>query len=111
MSIDERPPAANHPSGLLRWFPIAVLLLLCGVPPVIGPSWENFSWVGQHLFEIGLVQSAKDWRAVAALMARSLSEPPDKAQIRGRTLRYLRCRQGGTRRAREVILEYLHRSR
>jgi 3-deoxy-D-manno-octulosonic-acid transferase len=45
--------------------------LICGVIPVIGPSWENFAWVGQEIVEQGLVHVAADWKEVADFLIKS----------------------------------------
>ncbi|MCP4367213.1 MAG: 3-deoxy-D-manno-octulosonic acid transferase, partial [Deltaproteobacteria bacterium] len=36
----------------------------CGIVPVIGPSRENFAWVGSEIIDLGLVKIAADWKEV-----------------------------------------------
>ena len=70
--------------------------LTWGVVPVIGPSWENFAWVGREILEQGLVRVAKDWQDVAYLLIQDIENPVSRKEVRHKTLSYLKNRQGGT---------------
>jgi 3-deoxy-D-manno-octulosonic-acid transferase len=83
--------------------------LVYGVVPVIGPSWENFLWVGPELFTAGLVRKTPDWQAAAAALVVLLESPPPRETIRDQAASYIRQRQGGTAQARHRILETLDR--
>jgi 3-deoxy-D-manno-octulosonic-acid transferase len=85
--------------------------LTSGIRPVIGPSWEDFHWVGTEIIESGLVRIAKDWQAVAALLAKDIARPSDPQKVRETAYRYLRDRQGGTAMACRVIEEYVERDK
>ncbi|MGW8185739.1 MAG: 3-deoxy-D-manno-octulosonic acid transferase [Desulfobacterales bacterium] len=74
-----------------------------GVVPVIGPHWDNFAWVGETFFKLGLVQIAADWRQAADLLASNLSQTPQREKVRRRVLQYIERRQGGTDRACRLI--------
>ena len=39
--------------------------LASGVIPVSGPSWDNFSWVGQDIVKKGLLDIGENWKQVA----------------------------------------------
>ncbi len=82
--------------------------LMCGITPVIGPSWENFSWTGQEIVEKGLVKVAANWSEVAQFLVEILEKPFPPENVRKMALKYLRNRQGGTDRACRLIVEYLH---
>lgn len=69
--------------------------LICGVIPVIGPSWEDFRWVGTALFESGLARIGEDWRAVAAHLIRDLKDPPSRDEVKARGRAYFSGRRGG----------------
>ena len=73
--------------------------LVSGLVPVIGPSWQNFAWVGQEIIEAGLLRIASDARQVAALILKDLSCPPDRDKIAGDALGFIKTRQGGTAQA------------
>ena len=73
--------------------------LVSGLSPVIGPSWQNFAWVGREIAEAGLLRIASDSRQVAGLILKDLSCPPDRSQIAGNALRFIKARQGGTAQA------------
>lgn len=74
--------------------------LVSGIIPVIGPSWENFVWIGQEIIEAGLLRIAGDWREVAALIIKELNEaPPPRDKVIGDALRFITARQGGTAQA------------
>jgi 3-deoxy-D-manno-octulosonic-acid transferase len=73
--------------------------LVSGVVPVIGPSWQNFAWVGQEIIEAGLLRIASDCRQVAALILKDLNCPPNRDKIAGDALGFIKARQGGTAQA------------
>ncbi len=81
--------------------------LIHGVVPVIGPSWENFTWVGQELFSAGLVRKTPDWRTAAEELISLLEAPPPREAVREQAAAYIRQRQGGTAQACRHILEAL----
>ena len=81
--------------------------LTSGIRPVIGPSWEDFHWVGTEIIESGLVRIAKDWQEVVALLAKDIAQPSAPETVRETAYRYLKDRQGGTAMACQVIEEYL----
>jgi len=74
-----------------------------GIVPVIGPHWDNFAWVGEAFFKLGLIQVAADWRQAADLLASILSKPPQREKVRRRALQYIKERQGGTDRVCRLI--------
>lgn len=81
--------------------------LICGVIPVIGPSWEDFGWVGTALFESGLARIGEDWRAVAAHLIRDLNDPPSRDGVKARARAYFSGRRGGAEAACRRILSAL----
>ena len=81
--------------------------LVCGVPPVIGPSWENFSWIGSEIIRPDLVRVASDWERAADLLVQDLKAPRPRATVQRNALDYIRERQGGTARACRAIEELL----
>jgi 3-deoxy-D-manno-octulosonic-acid transferase len=81
-----------------------------GVVPVIGPHWDNFAWVGETFFKLGLIQIAADWRQAADLLASNLSQTPQREKVRRRVLQYIEERQGGTDRACRLIESTLAKS-
>jgi 3-deoxy-D-manno-octulosonic-acid transferase len=85
--------------------------LACGVVPVIGPSWENFSWVGQEIVEQGLVRSASNWKAVADALVETIERSPSHEKVHEAFLGYINSHRGGTEQACQVIIEFLHQVR
>lgn len=77
--------------------------LICGIIPVIGPSWEDFRWVGESLFESGLARIGADWRAVADHLIRDLNHPPPRGQVRSMARAYFSNRKGGADDACRLI--------
>ena len=75
--------------------------------PVIGPYWDNFTWVGEELFSAGLVRKTPDWQAAAAELVVLLESPPSRQTIRDQAAAFIRRRQGGTAQACRRILEAL----
>jgi 3-deoxy-D-manno-octulosonic-acid transferase len=73
--------------------------LISGVIPVIGPSWENFAWVGQGVVDTGLLRVADDWRQTAAFILQDLDTPRPRAPVTARAYQFIKARQGGTDQA------------
>jgi 3-deoxy-D-manno-octulosonic-acid transferase len=72
---------------------------ISGVIPVIGPSWENFAWVGQEIIDAGLLRVADDWRQAAALILQDMDAPRPRAAVIEKAYRFFETRQGGTNQA------------
>ncbi len=70
--------------------------LSCGVIPVIGPHWKNFSWVGEEIVYKGLLKIAPDWETAAGLLIEGMDSPPSRKSVVHKTGNYLKSRQGGT---------------
>jgi 3-deoxy-D-manno-octulosonic-acid transferase len=82
--------------------------LTCGVIPVIGPSWENFAWVGREIVEQGLVHVAADWKAVSNFLVESIEKSTSREKVRNAAHMYVKDRQGGTARACHLIEKLLN---
>ena len=81
--------------------------LMCGITPVIGPSWENFAWTGREIVENELVKVAANWLEVVNFLVENLEKPFPHENVRKAALRYLKDRQGGTANACRLIVEHL----
>ncbi len=81
--------------------------LVCGVIPVIGPSWENFAWVGPELPASGLLKVAEDWKQVADQLIKDIDHPAPQREVLERINEYLKDRRGGTQIACRQILKLL----
>ncbi|MEX1347115.1 MAG: hypothetical protein AB1Z31_05225, partial [Desulfobacterales bacterium] len=77
--------------------------LISGVIPVIGPSWENFAWVGQGIVDTGWLRVADDWRQTAALILQDLDTPRPRAPVIEMVYQFIKTRQGGTEQACRLI--------
>jgi 3-deoxy-D-manno-octulosonic-acid transferase len=73
--------------------------LVSGVLPVIGPSWENFAWVGRQIIDCGLLRVAGDWKEVAALILKDMDSSTPREEVIETTLKFVKPRQGGTQMA------------
>jgi len=85
--------------------------LIHGVIPVIGPSWENFAWVGDSLFSQGLVRKVQNWEMAVAALSQLIETPPPKSKIQDRAAAYVKKQQGGTNQACRLILQTLTQNR
>lgn len=83
--------------------------LIYGVPPVIGPHWDNFTWVSPDIFGHRLVKQAFDWRQVAEALINDVQGSYDRDSFRKKAWSYIEERQGGSDRACQVICQYLKR--
>lgn len=70
--------------------------LACGVIPVIGPSWSNFTWVGQGIVENGLLDMGINWNAVAKKLIHHAVNPTERIKVKTMTDDYLQPLRGGT---------------
>ncbi len=74
-----------------------------GKTPVIGPSWENFAWVGVEIFRNKLVIRVNNSKEAAEQLIGLADNPPPGANTAARAGRYIAARQGGARKACELI--------
>ncbi len=79
-----------------------------GVAPVIGPSWYNFSWVGERIFKDKLVYRAGGWKSASDYMINAMKNPIPRSNIFQRVKRFAQSHTGGTRQACRVIESVLH---
>jgi 3-deoxy-D-manno-octulosonic-acid transferase len=82
--------------------------LTCGVIPVIGPSWENFAWVGREIVEQGLVYVATDWKGVSNFLVKSMGKTATREKVCNAAFAYVKDRQGGTAKACRIIEKLLN---
>jgi 3-deoxy-D-manno-octulosonic-acid transferase len=81
--------------------------LMYGVVPVIGPSWENFAWVGKEIIYKNLLQIGADWKEVSDMLIKNLISNPPRETISESALSYVRERKGGTEQACDLIHDFL----
>jgi len=81
--------------------------LIHGITPVIGPFWDNFSWVGKEIIDSGIVHQAASWKEVADFLIDDIMNPLEKEAVSQKALAYIGARRGGTDLACRVIEEYL----
>lgn len=80
----------------------------CGIVPVIGPSWENFTWVGSEILNLGLLKIAADWKEVSDALAKGIVNPPSHETVQNLAFEYLKDRQGGTEIACCLIHQFIN---
>jgi 3-deoxy-D-manno-octulosonic-acid transferase len=85
--------------------------IIYGVVPVIGPSWENFAWIGSEIVEKGFVRIAADWKEVMSILIEDLKKPKASDKVCDEANRYLKDRQGGTAIACRLIYDFLNNSK
>ncbi len=78
----------------------------CGIIPIIGPSWENFAWVGSEIINQGLVKIAADWKEVTDTLVKGIENPPSHETVQKSAFKYLKNRRGGT----EIACRLIHQS-
>jgi 3-deoxy-D-manno-octulosonic-acid transferase len=83
--------------------------IVCGTIPVIGPSWENFAWVGEEIVASGLLSIATDWKDVARRLVKNIENPTSHQQVVERAQAYIKNRQGGAQLACRHIIDMLER--
>ena len=84
--------------------------LIGGVIPVIGPSWENFAWVGRQIIDCGLLRVAGDWKEVAAIILKDMDSQDHRKEVIETARQFVKARQGGTQMACRHIAACLENS-
>ena len=77
--------------------------LVYGTIPVIGPSYENFAWVGDDIFHKGLVVKTRNHSEAADRLIEQIDNPAPRTEIIAKANAFIKTRQGGTRKACEAI--------
>ncbi|MCB2184721.1 MAG: hypothetical protein KQH63_22070 [Desulfobulbaceae bacterium] len=77
--------------------------LTCGLRPVTGPHWSDFSWVGREIFDKKMVYEAGDWQEAASLLLENVNRPQDRTRIRKMLEEYVRLRKGGAKKTCRAI--------
>jgi 3-deoxy-D-manno-octulosonic-acid transferase len=80
-----------------------------GVIPVIGPFWDNFSWVGTEIINEGLIHIASDWQETANVLIEHINNPPSREKTINAANKYMKARQGGTAFACKIIEDLLNK--
>ncbi len=75
-----------------------------GAVPCVGPSRENFAWVGDGLAEAGLLTEVADGDALAVALLDQLRVPLQRGVVRRRFEEWMTPRRGGGRMAAELVL-------
>lgn len=76
-----------------------------GIIPVIGPYWDDFSWIGKEIFRNGLAIEGKNWQETAESLIRILQNPENKTTVISNAWDYFHKKRGGSAIACKVILE------
>ncbi|MBL0716951.1 MAG: 3-deoxy-D-manno-octulosonic acid transferase, partial [Desulfosarcina sp.] len=79
--------------------------VVSGVVPVIGPHWDNFAWIGDEIFEQGLVTSVANPIGVIDMLEKNIKKPEQRDKVRKSIGKYIKERQGGT----EIVCSYVEK--
>ena len=77
-----------------------------GVVPCVGPFWDNFTWVGSEILDVGLLIQVKDEHELCSRLQQSQSI--SREQVEKKFKEYLQNRRGGTQELAGIIAR--HRS-
>ena len=81
---------------------------ILGTPTVIGPYYDDFAWVGNAVFEKGIVSLGTDRQAVAQFILDALRTKGSRTRRAGEAEAYITAGRGGTQTACRRILELLN---
>lgn len=81
--------------------------LIYGIAPVIGPYWDNFTWVGEEIISQDMVIQVDDWQSVVSALIKQLRRPQPKESVREAAVRYITDRKGGIEQACRLIRKEL----
>ncbi len=79
--------------------------VVLGTPTITGPFLDDFAWVGEDLFNLGLVTKCKNSQNVAQTMIRHLETPVERSGLKQKAQSYIQKKQGGTDMACQMILK------
>ncbi len=82
--------------------------LSCGIIPCVGPFLDNFRWIGNEIFDMGLVIKVKDWKDLLRKISYQLLEKKDRKKIREKFFGYINSKKGGAKEAALLIKNYLN---
>ena len=83
--------------------------LTCGVIPVSGPDWSDFSWLGKEIIDRGLLKIVNDWQELHQEITNQLKKPVNRDEVKQKAAQYIRKNQGGAELAAQTILEILEK--
>jgi len=78
-----------------------------GIIPLVGPFTDNFEWVGDELFEKGLVIRVKNRTDLLRKLFYQILDPEEKDIVEERFNEFLKNKKGGIKTAYHVISKYL----
>ncbi len=81
--------------------------LVSGLKPVIGPHWQNFSWVDHRFFSRGLVRQVAKEEELAHLLLADIPSRSDREKTAQAAIELFAEHRGGTRQACQAILKEL----
>lgn len=83
--------------------------LTCGVTPVTGPHWKNFTWVGRDIFESGLAKEATDPEHTLNLLIKIIEDAPPRSEVAAKAKAYIRDRRGGAKAVSKQVADFLNK--
>ncbi len=78
--------------------------LACGLRPIIGPHWKDFSWVGEEIITLGLVREVDDEYQLANLLLQDINSHESKDIVLQQVEQFFAPRRGGTKQTCQCIL-------
>ncbi len=82
-----------------------------GTATVTGPFTDDFGWVGEDIFQSGLVEKVENWHEVAAFMVHNLKNPCDRYELCKKAQHYIMEKRGGTDAACKKINKIINKAR
>jgi len=90
-----------HPLGGQNFIePVAL-----GAPTVTGSHLDDFAWVGEDIFHLGIVTRCRNGKEVAQTMIRHLETPVERSMLKQQAQDYIQKKQGGTTMVCQMILD------
>lgn len=83
--------------------------LTCGVTPVTGPHWKNFTWVGQEVFDSGLAHKADDAEHALNLLISIMEKTSPRTEVAKLAKAYIRDRKGGAKAVTKQVADFLNK--
>lgn len=74
-----------------------------GIPTIIGPHWQAFSWVGEEIFNTGAVTRCKNWQHAVKTMCKHLLKSGSRKNRIDAVSHYISQKQGGAQTAADTI--------
>ena len=82
--------------------------LVSGAFTIIGPYYEDFTWVAEEMIQKGLLVREKSWETVAQSIVNYLKTPVNRDELMQKVQQHIGARQGGAQMVCDEIINLVN---